>query len=654
MASMMVPGRAPAMADKENMDCVKYAQDSYEFLKDQLQEIHVRTNEYWRYYRSIFDDRRDPVTEKWRAHIVVPQPFFNTEAWVAQQLEILMSADPMIQSDAVFESGQDQDLQITKLLDYTLRINQTRKLLASALRGVRVQGTEFLKHVWKRRVVKVPARPNLEQIEAFESLLNDAVANYGLPPAPDWQSNPAEFESWRALVNKAQRLPQPISGPPDLDGEMEMVQHWGPYIERIPLWQIFLDPLVPEMCDQPIIIHEMFKPAAWVRSLAGVEAKKPYDPKMVEEAMGNWDSSDASQRQTDIANDLGIPAGVGRNPHFQHAVKIWEVYRMNSEFPFQVILNEKRVINKNPRKMPFEHGFPPITPIRNVFVPGFLYGMSAFEPDKALILEQNVLRSLRMDAVTLHTLPVWKHLTGVSLPDLAKVLKPGGGVPVNNMDNIRPLFENPIDQAAYQEVPHLGLDIDRSDGIGDNVRGASAQVGRVSATESTTRLTQALTRLKMHAIQVEDDLTPAVAQWLGLWAQFGTSENRPGGIDPLQGLTRERLISELAMNYRFRGATQAVNRELNAQQLITFFKEFKAVLTPSEQRALAKEVTLVLGLRKASQIVSPEGTAQFEQMAAAQQQAQQQQQAAATQQTQAQQVAAGLPDQMPIGQEGAQ
>jgi hypothetical protein len=430
-----------------------------------------------------------------------------------------------------------------------------------------------------------------------------------------------------------------------------VTQFWGPTLERIPYWQFYLDPLIQEMQDQPVIIHEMYKPRDWLLSLTGPEDSKPYDPERVAQAIDSGLSDKISNEQSDLVNALGIPSGVGQNPQFNRPVKIWEVWRLNSEFPFTVILNETHCINKDYRTNPFEHGQAPFGMVRNILVPGMALGMSDITPVAAMLDEQDTLRSLRLDKVTLHTLPVFQKLRGLGIPDMMKKLTPGMIVDVDRMGGIAPLITGDINPSAYSEIDHTGLDVDRSFGIGDNVRGATASVGRVSATESSNRLTQALTRVKLGAAQQEDDFNPIVGQWLAMWAQYGTVQNRPtvGGYDPLADLDREKLMTAIAQDYQFRGATQALSRELQAQQLMMFNKTFAAYMIPAEIRSLMKEVGLAMGLHSISKIVSPTGdqvkTAEYQ----AAMQAQAAQQNAAGTAASAGTVAQGLPAALNLG-----
>lgn len=639
---------------EEERKAVKFAFDSFTYLRGELMEPHTRWVTAWKRYFTQRPDLRDPVTERWRSHITEPQMYYNTEAKDAQLVEILFSADPPIQPDPVLESSEETSLSVTRLLDHTMRINYFRKILAAANRDISCQGVAFLKTTWAKKTINVPRYPYKQQHEEFERAMNEALQSGVVPMTPpDPYMQPEAFEKWRELINKAQPNLRIPPAPPLEAGMMEVLRFFGPQMELLNPWQVLLNPSVQEIGDQPIVIHEVFKPRSWVTARTGPEAHKPFDPEAVGDAMQGWNGESLTDQQREVMQALGIPANQRGDPQFEVPMQIWECYRPNCEFPFQVILNQKRIINKTPRAMPFIHGMVPITPLRHVTVRGMALGVSDHDPARGLMLEKDLLRSLRLDSVTLRTLPVFKKLLGLGIPDLQRRLMPGGFIEVNRMDGLEPLISGDVNPSSFSEVNNIGLDIDRAFGIGDNVRGASSTIGRVSATDATQRLTNALTRLKLQAANLEDDLQPAVYQWLTLWSQFGWSEDRAkrsGRPDPLRTLNPETLLDELASDYRFRGATQAIQKELQAQQMQGFVDKFRNDMTPMEIREVMKQVATVQGMRSLSKIISKEGTDIMMRRYQMQIQAEQAQMQGQIAQMQQQQAAGALPQSQPAGQ----
>jgi hypothetical protein len=646
-------GPEPFVLDAEqDRKLVDFALEAHRHYKDRLKLTHERMVMFWEKYHSRRPDPRDPVTESWRAHIVVPQAYYNVEAKAAQMLEILMGADPPIQADPMFESREDESRGIEDLLDYTLRINYFRKFIVSQSRATSVQGTSFFKSMWRKRTIMVPRRTTIEQLKYFQDKLQEALQTLNLPQTtiPDWMRNPGDFEAWRKKVNDA--YPNVNLPPaPDLSGKpQEVVTFWGPYIESIPPWQVFLNPNIQEIADQPVVIHEYWKPKSWLLSLTGENELKPFHPAQVEMAMEAWSAESSTDEQASLNLQRAIPDDVQSDPTYEEPVNILEVWRLGSEFPFQMILNRKAVINKNPRVLPFEHGQIPIGMIRNVLLPGMAFGVSDIDPAFSLLEEQDIFRSLRLDKATIHTLPIFKKLPTFGLAELQKKLKPGGIIEVSNMNAISELVSGDVNPGAFSEANNISGNIDQTFGIDASVRGNQATINRVPATESQNRRGDAQIRLKMGAIQFEDDLNPHVGQWLGMWRQFGSVENRPtvGGYDPLADIPAEKLTVSLAQDYRFRGATQALSRELQAQQLTMFGKEFKELMLPTEMRELMRQVGIALGLRSLAKIVSPQGDQMMMQSFMAQKQAESaQNKASQTQNTQITESAAA-PSEIPI------
>lgn len=655
------PGRAPFIPPRRPVKqiereqegtALKFMLDTFQFLQGQLREPHLLWVDGWKRYFTERPDLRDKVKERWRSHIVHPQFFYNTEALVAQLVEILFSVDPALQADPVFERSEETGRSMERLLDYTLRMNFARKLFALVCRDIAPQGISFIKASWAKKTVTVADYTNEKMMAEFEQALATAQEFLGSAQLPNPYEQPEQFELWRQAIGKANpniNIPQA----PRLNGGTRQVLRFeGPVLELPNPWGIFYDPRIREMDDQPAVFHQTFKGKSWVEERTGEGPEKPFDPAAVADAMSGWGGEVASELQSEVASLLGIPSRNDQgNPQFEMPVEVLEFYRPNSTFPFQTWLNRKRIINKNCRSMPFEHGGIPITPVRHVIAQNFMIGVSQYRPAKTLLNEQDILRSLRSDKVLLHTVPVFKKLLGLGIPDLQRALAPGGIVEVSRMDGIAELFPGDINPSAFSETGAIGLDIDRAFGIGDNVRGATANVGRVSATDATQRLTQAITRIKLSAITVEDDTARLWQQVIGLWAQFGTIAQRgraAGEPDPLKGLNRDELLNQMAADYRFRGPTQAAQRELQAQQLMTFMDKFGSLMTAKEKRGLMRTVAEILGLRSISKIITPEGDqlmVQMEQMQVQQQMAAGQQ---GTDQANAANAAASTPAQVPV------
>lgn len=644
---------APAL-DREKSEALakEAAEQEHYYLEAMEADIFPAAGRHWKMYLAKRPDPRKEH-EKWRANVFLPYPFVTAEAQVAQIVDITTGATPYIQAGGVGDEDYEGSRSIERLLDYTLIANYWRRLYTTSVRALTIQGTDFLKSVWGRRTFKFELDVNEQDIKDYRLRIEEVVDRFKIAPPPDFQLDPEKFMEWRDIVNKSGKARIPMMPKP---GPQQIVQYEGPMIERVPFWDMRMDPHIQEVRDQHCVIQRLVKPKGWLIDRTGDKAELPYDPAMVEAGMSGWDGNPISQYEQELAEAIGIGVGKDKNPYYKDAVEILEKWSPGTEYPFQVILNRKTVINKHPDRTPYLSGQPSVHALRKLIIPGFAYGMSTLMQPEALFLEANSLRNLRLDAVTMAVLPVFTRLREAGLPELQRKLTPASIIEISRNDAIKQLITQPINQDAFREMFEIKTDIDDAEATGANVRGAQATVNRVSATDAAGRLQQALLRSKLAAVSVEEDLSTAVPHWLALWAQFGseTLRIRVGGKpDAIMEVGKSELLDSLNVDYRFRGATRAMNRAETIQHLDTLTKTYKDVMHPSEVRASMKVMAETMGIPQVSRIVNDQVTAEiimaFEKQKAAAAQAAEQQ----NMQNQAAQATAQAPATMPVDQAAA-
>lgn len=612
------PGRPiePNEAATIERDCAEIA----DLYFQQCTPVWERAARYWRLYLSDKDDPRGP-DELWRANLFIPRPYSAIEASVAVLSDIFNSADPPIQAEGRGFEDNDEG-SIERLLAYQLHADFSRKKVPQILRARGIQGTEFCQLTWVERTHTFTTVPRQRDQDDFHKAMMDVASQLGGVPPPDPQREPEGFDAWRQLVNATGKVKVP-SPPSRVSERKQFVRYRGPSLQRVPLWDVLVDPTVDEMEDQQAIMRRMVKPTRWVEGMAGPEEWKPYDQAQVALALsksgkglgasGTAYNQRFQSRQQAVYDILGITTSSTKDPFYENPAEIFECYfpggGVLGEYPFLVLLNGV-VINKRPGDMPFAHGMVPLLAIRNVQIPGYLHGISDLQPPEHLFYELNTFRNLRLDGATLAVLPVFAKLMNMGVPELMRKISPGAIIPVPRMDGLQTLLKHTMPEAAYREPEDIMRDIDDATSIGGNVKGQTSTVGRVPATESTQRLQQALNRLKMAAVQFEEDLGPYIPQSLGLWYEFGDSDLRQkiAGSDPLAGIPRESLLEGMAEDYTFRGATNAINRGEIVTSLQNFGKEYGQFLTPPEMRELMASVIDAIGVRRKKAIVSDEGT----------------------------------------------
>jgi hypothetical protein len=609
------------------------------FYRNQLTPNFQAMVNRWKLYMSDRPDTR-LKHEKWRANTFVPYPYSGTETKVASLCEIMNSTDPPIQAEGVSTDDQ-RARKMERVHLYMLTKNRWGYQQDVAYRDMVVQGT----HVWKlvnaHKSRRVKIHPTPDQIASFDQALEAAV-QAGAPDPPDWQDLEA-FEQWRELVNTSQlygKVPEP-----PVFGETEIIEYRGPWLERPFIGDLRFDPMTEDMQAQTLVIHRIVKPRSWLLERTGSAPDKKFDEAQVAAALENTPEGRFSEWDDQIAQMLGITR-TKDDPTYNDAVELWECWQQGDPTPYKVILNRKSIINKTPDVFPFWHGKNPFIPVRNVPLSRRLLGISDLQATDKLYREMNTLHDLLLDAVLLAVMPVFTKRRGSGLAENQRSLRPGGFLDVDMADAIQSLTKfDPGLQHAFRMIMDLKNNIDETNATPPHVRGGQALVGRVSASEFQGRLNQALVRTKQQVLRIEEEHQAIPEQAAFLWYQFGPEKVRlriggeDMGIDPFVEMQRADFLEVLNIDFRFRGATKSLNRELSAQQLDGWLKTATqaAAVSPKEVRTVLKKIYETQGHKNSSEIITDAGTEDLQAMwdvrvlqakaalVQAQQQAQQQQ-----------------------------
>jgi hypothetical protein len=305
------------------------------------------------------------------------------------------------------------------------------------------------------------------------------------------------------------------------------------------------------------------------------------------------------------------------------------VYRpLARDWKHIVLMNRSAIINKRPDRMPYGHGRTPIVLLSGEPQQGLSVGRGELVRIERLVHELTKHRELSLDAAVLQILPVFEQMGDAGAKEGDFYITPGLVRKVARPDAIKQVTKVQVDLPGSMQVQQsLKAEIDETLGVYANMRGAPATIGRVSATEAQGRTSQAQIRMKLRALLAEEEWNQIIPQVLGLWLEFGFSEDRAriAGEDPLAGLSMGDLAKSLEMDLKFRGATTAINRAEQAQQLIGAYGQFREDLTVKERRALMTAALEAVGTKGVERFITPEGTATLAEMEAMQQQAAQMQ-----------------------------
>lgn len=598
---------------------VEELKEQEKYYRRVLQAPFNQMTEFWRIYFGDRDDPRLPWEKKWRPNIHSPIPYRSVETMVAAVADIIESIDPMIQPEGIgLEDEPDADA-ISRALSYCTNRMRFPTALDVSLREMGVQGSAFRKSVWANKVTRVYFQPTEKDQNDFNESILLAIQK-GAPPPPFPDEDPEAFDMWRELVLEAGYGSVP---PAPVPGYRDVVRYRGPAWAHVHIGDLRFDPMIGHIQAQHRVYHRLVKPNSWIRARAGKDDRLPYDPKQVESAITKDSTGEGeggndhrlNDWQQEQANLMGIHMSPDDDPLYENKSEIWEVYEPGAKLPYKVVLNRQAIINKTPWKMPFEHQEIPIQAIRNVLVPGQLLGLTEFKQCLPLFEEVDKLRNLRLEAVTLAVLPILMRQQGVNIPDALKQYRPGYIYTVSNTKGIGTLNEHiKVPEAIFRELPELIAEIDDVLATQDVVRGASAPYSRTTAYEVKSRTERALTRQKQRVKRISAEISEAVPQWLSLCAQFADDNWKihvSGAKSAWLKYSPQGFRDAIEKDYRFRGAEQALNRELKAQMLMDFFAHATAgrvpSLAPHESRAALKRAWAALGEKGGSTVFTQEG-----------------------------------------------
>src|SRR5262245_12184438 len=577
---------------------VRDIEERERFLRGVLSESWDDMVRWWRLYLADVEDHRGP-DEGWRSAVHVPYPYSGIEAKVAALVDILNSSDPPMQCGPV---GGD-DFQIARgaegLLTASLDNNSWRYFMDSILRERCVQGTVLFRIAHREEYVDVSIAPLPTDVEAYTQKLSYAISEaskMGYYP-PD---EAADFNSWLQEIGQA-GVPVP---PNPFSDRARTKTFCGPRFERVSIFDCRYDPQVEFLQEQPLFVIRSLRTEKWLKQNAG--PGKLFDARAVEDGVklrGTGDGSKFASQDEEIASVLKIShhAKTGVDPYLRNAHELWECFLPGEEHAYVVILNQRTIINTD-HHMPYGHGKIPLIHMRNTPVGGYFHGVSEIQQPERMYYEMNAHRNLLLDAILLQTIPVFAKVNTFGLPLSQFAIKPGAMWDLPRADAVAAITKSMPLADSWQLFQSLKSDIDETNSTPSQMRGNPATVGRVSATESERRFSQALARIKQDAMRIEEESVDMAKQTLFLWYQFTTQDQRNArGISP--SITNDQIIRALDYDIRFRGPTRSLNRDQLVQQEMTWANTFGALLPPHRSMQMARRIFEDMGLKGGDEII---------------------------------------------------
>lgn len=595
-------------------------------LSTRFQEMASDTKLYLGYR----EDRRQ-AHEKWRSWSWLGDPFQQTETEANAWLEIMNSTDPSFAVEGVGVEDEWKARAIEREVDYILRGNKWIGLQASTYRVVSYQGMRVLKPGWKEIKYAPMRRPSKEELIKWDEALNEALKTGKVTSPPDPKSEPEEFQGWMQATQEI------VPGFPDvpIPQPSEQIQYRGPWFTPVSNFDLVYDPFTENWPDHEIVFQRIVKPREWGEQQVkegkfdGEQFKKAARKGPEDNRLSQWD------RQ--ISSQIGLVQD-DNDPRWKNSDEYLEVWRpQDQKAPHLVILNRSAIVNTS-TVHPYWHRQLPYICIKNNPQPGHAIGIGSYAQLRRTFHDRLTFRDLLLDGLLLSVMPIFLKSRNMGMSEMQRFMQPGMILEVNDPNGFKPGWQG---MPGFSELLRVGQELMNDQNTilstGDNVRGQTSTVGRVSATESQQRLTQALVRHKQKAQRLEEEETPLLSQALELVYQF-LPEDDPQMLAIRQAIvgederlatvapefTRETFAEKLAQNVRFRGATSKLNKELAAQQLkdiISMASQLQGaagiptpVMSPQEVRNALRRVFDLTAQKGINEVFTAEGDAAVAQM----------------------------------------
>lgn len=600
---------------------VKELIELYDFW---LQALSPRFNEMvsdHKLYLGHRDDKRK-AHEKWRSFSWLGDPYrlttIETNAW----LEITNSLDEWLQAEGVSTEDEWKAKGFIRYGDYFLRANKWTGKQEALYRHLSVRGWQPIKTGWREIKCKTVQRPDIQQRRQFDQDITAALKG-GYISEPPRSEDPDAWAGWYE-DNSAiyPHTPKPLA-----PLEVETVAYRGPWLYYPSPFALVFDPYLEDLTESRIFFQRVVKPRSFAKEK--IESGE-FDEAAVKEAGSGTDEKRLSRWDADLAVKIGLTANENDPMYKRGADEYIEVWRPHSPEPYLVIMNRKTIVNRK-RDNPFWHRQLPFHFIRNLPVSGHPFGLSSYHQLRKSFQDRLTFRDLMLDGLLLAVLPMFLKARGMGMTEKMREMSPGAIWDVPDVNGFKVGWQgSPGFGELMQTAQALLGDQQSLSNTGENVAGQAATVGRVSATESTSRLQQALVPHKKKAERLEEEESAMLPQLFynayqylpnddPLAVQLRASIVGEDEQDPLAdpAFTRQNFAESLAINIKFRGATTKLNKELQAQQLKDFLATFSQVqstagvpvslATPTELRSLSKRIYETYGMKGMPQVFTTEG-----------------------------------------------
>ena len=342
--------------------------------------------------------------------------------------------------------------------------------------------------------------------------------------------------------------------------EKEEIIYDGPDIESINIYDFFVDPEATTIKNAKYCIHRTYKDKDYLlaQQYAGIYSN-------VDDLKPSVDSK--IEANADQASNAVKISGFGTVDR-DRLIEIWECWTDDR----LVVIAEKNIIIRN-QANPFNHQQKPFVLLKDTAMPNEFYGIGTIEPVIDLIKERNTLRNMRLDNVKaiVNKRTLVNKNADIDMDKLEEQNVPGGLIPTDDMNALKPIEETDIHSSIYSEDNGVARDIQEATAMSETTIGMTPRRGE-SATAIAKLAEASGSRFALKTEMLANGIIDLVKMIISLNRQFLKTE--------MQVITKyengkpvyEKVIgTSLSGDYRYRinvGMAQMKN-DIKRQQWLS-------------------------------------------------------------------------------------
>lgn len=571
-------------------DLIQKKNNYYDVLKTSFQDQLKR----WRMYYGRVPPQPDTRTQpddkdNWKSYVNVPKATANTDAVSATVTNIICSSSPLLQAIRTRDLNVELAEYAEKIYSYAERGNKLRsRIIPAWARNTEIQGMQALKTMWQDRSRKVYSVPTPAEYEFFWNqvllIKNETGADY-----PDPKVDMEGFKVWcdiqRSAGKQLGQMPEPSS--------KFIAGYQGPWYSLPAFWNLYYNPFIPDVQEQEVVFERTVVPISYIKAMAG--EGKAYDEGCVMYGLQHAKSSRYTTEEQAFYNDIGLNTEQLNNAKEATAEVIEAYMPSNPDIQFAAILNDCVIIN-NDFNNPNPAGDIPYVFAQRKRDSNTALGHSPYTHNEGMLKELSALESAKLTAISLASVPAFKRkgnamasMQGIEDYIPAKIYDISTG---GDLEQI----EIKVQPELYKQQAEIDAIIDMGWGVGGNVRGQQASVGRVTQGEFQSRLAQATLPLIEFARELEDSLQITVPWCFAMFKKYSDEETRYKLFNKLESIDVDKINQILEMDFQFTGATQAGNRTEMAQLILMWMKQIMPAIQPPQMLQLAKTTATLFGI----------------------------------------------------------